>query len=61
MCHDTSQPIIFVKVRKVEVDNLYDGIGKGVEQATNEIPLRPNVVDHLTHANTGQKYSTSKY
>lgn len=53
MCQDTGLPIIFVKLGKVEVENLYDGIKKGVEQATKEIPLRPNVVDPLTRENTG--------
>jgi len=45
MCQDTGLPIVFVKLGKVEVENLYEGIRKGVEKATKEIPLRPNVVD----------------
>lgn len=53
MCQDTGLPIIFVKYGKVEVENLYLGIRKGVEKATREIPLRPNVVDPLTRKNTG--------
>lgn len=53
MCQDTGLPIVFVKLGDVEVENLYEGIRKGVERATNEIPLRPNVVDPLTRVNTG--------
>jgi fumarate hydratase subunit alpha len=53
MCQDTGLPIVFVKLGDVEVENLYEGIRKGVKQATHEIPLRPNVVDPLTRVNTG--------
>ncbi len=53
MCQDTGLPIVFVKLGKVEVENIYEGIRKGVEKATKEIPLRPNVVDPLTRINTG--------
>lgn len=53
MCQDTGLPIIFVKMGDVKVENLYEGIRKGVERATSEIPLRPNVVDPLTRVNTG--------
>ena len=53
MCQDTGLPIVFVKLGNVEVEELYEGIRKGVEKATREIPLRPNVVDPLTRKNTG--------
>ena len=53
MCQDTGLPIIFVKLGHVEVENLYDGIRRGVARATMEVPLRPNVVDPLTRENTG--------
>ncbi len=53
MCQDTGLPIVFVKLGRVEVENLYQGIRKGVEKATEEVPLRPNVVDPLTRENTG--------
>lgn len=53
LCQDTGLPIFFVKMGDVQVETLYDGIRKGVEKATNEIPLRPNVVDPLTRVNTG--------
>lgn len=52
MCQDTGLPIVFVKLGNVEVENLYEGIRKGVEKATREVPLRPNVVDPLTRKNT---------
>ena len=53
MCQDTGLPIIFVKFGKVEVENLYEGIKKGVAKATAEVPLRPNVVDPITRKNSG--------
>jgi fumarate hydratase subunit alpha len=53
MCQDTGLPIVFVKLGNVKVENLYHGIKNGVEKATIEVPLRPNVVDPLTRENTG--------
>ena len=53
MCQDTGLPIVFVKLGNVKVENLYEGIRKGVEKATREVPLRPNVVDPFTRENTG--------
>lgn len=57
LCQDTGLPIIFVRKGNVEVENQNDGIINGilngVERATGEIPLRPNVVDPLTRKNTG--------
>jgi len=53
MCQDTGLPLVFVKLGKLEVENLYEGIRSGVEKATLEVPLRPNVVDPLTRVNTG--------
>ncbi len=53
MCQDTGLPIVFVKLGSVEVENLYDGIRRGIEKATKEVPLRPNVVDPFTRKNTG--------
>ncbi|HSQ01690.1 MAG TPA: fumarate hydratase [Methanobacterium sp.] len=53
MCQDTGLPIVFVKLGSVQVENLYQGIRNGVEIATRDIPLRPNVVDPLTRENTG--------
>ncbi|MCK9152154.1 fumarate hydratase [Methanobacterium alcaliphilum] len=53
MCQDTGLPIIFVKMGPVEVEDLYQGIKNGVEKATEEIPLRPNVVNPISRKNTG--------
>ncbi|WP_297980123.1 fumarate hydratase [uncultured Methanobrevibacter sp.] len=53
MCQDTGLPIVFVKLGNVEVENLYEGIRKGVAKATSEVPLRPNVVDPITRKNSG--------
>ncbi len=53
MCQDTGLPIVFVKLGKVQVENLYEAIAKGVERATGDVPLRPNVVDPITRKNTG--------
>ena len=47
MCQDTGLPIVFVKLGNVQVENLYEGIKKGVARATAEVPLRPNVVDPI--------------
>jgi fumarate hydratase subunit alpha len=46
-------PIIFVKLGKVDVENLEQGINDGVKLATVNVPLRTNVVDPLTRINTG--------
>lgn len=58
MCQDTGLPIVFVKLGNVQVENLYEGIRKGVEKATEDVPLRPNIVDPITRknssANTGK-------
>ncbi|MDI6724632.1 MAG: fumarate hydratase [Methanobacterium sp.] len=53
MCQDTGLPIVFVKLGPLKVENLYEGIRNGVERATREVPLRPNVVDPITRKNTG--------
>lgn len=53
LCQDTGLPIIFVKLGNVNVENLYQGLRNGVEKATEEVPLRPNVVHPFTRKNTG--------
>lgn len=52
MCQDTGLPIVFVKLGNVQVENLYEGIRKGVEKATEDVPLRPNIVDPITRKNS---------
>jgi fumarate hydratase subunit alpha len=44
LCQDTGIPIFYVWLGKVKVKNLEEGIREGVAEATEEIPLRPNVV-----------------
>ena len=53
MCQDTGLGVIFVKLGNVEVENLKEGIVKGVRKATKEVPLRPNIVDPITRENSG--------
>ncbi|KZX10300.1 fumarate hydratase [Methanobrevibacter filiformis] len=53
MCQDTGLPIIFIKLGKVPIENLYNAVKKGIVKATEEVPLRPNVVDPITRKNTG--------
>ena len=59
MCQDTGLPIIFVKVGNIQFEKknlyniLYSGIVKGVQRATKETPLRPNIVDPINRENTG--------
>ena len=52
MCQDTGLPVIFVKLGNVEVENLYEAINEGIKKATDEIPIRPNIVDPITRENT---------
>ena len=47
MCQDTGLPVVFVKLGNVEVEDLRAGIEEGIEKATHEIPIRPNIVDPL--------------
>ncbi len=55
ICQDTGLPIFFVEIgRELFLDfNLKDAIVQGVIRATEEVPLRPNVVHPLTRENTG--------
>lgn len=52
MCQDTGLPVVFVKLGNVEVENLKKGIEKGIIRATEEIPIRPNIVDPISRKNT---------
>lgn len=53
MCQDTGLPIVFVRWGNVEVENLREGIERGIVKATCDVPLRPNIVDPITRENTG--------
>ena len=50
LCQDTGLPIFFVRLGGGEVNlaEIEDGIREGVKEATETIPLRPNVVNALT-------------
>lgn len=55
ICQDTGVPIFFIKLGgeiKLNFD-LRSSIARAIAEATSSIPLRPNLVDPLTHANTG--------
>jgi fumarate hydratase subunit alpha len=53
MCQDTGIPVFFVKPGRFPVPDLEDALARAVRRATIEVPLRRNVVDPLTRANTG--------
>ncbi len=51
MCQDTGLPIFYVSGKFDS--SVKDEIGRAVKRATEEIPLRPNLVDPITRENTG--------
>jgi len=51
MCQDTGMPIFFVSGKCLP--HLEEGIRRGVNRATSEVPLRPNAVHPLTRHNPG--------
>ena len=51
MCQDTGLPIFYVKGKFDS--SIVGDIERAVRRATEEIPLRPNLVDPLTRENTG--------
>lgn len=53
MCQDTGIYVFFVTLGRFNVPGLEDAIGNGVRRATEEVPLRKNVVHPLTRKNTG--------
>ncbi|MBP1929901.1 fumarate hydratase subunit alpha [Methanolinea mesophila] len=55
ICQDTGVPVVYISLPPgVPLsDELYEGVAEGVRRATEEVPLRPNVVDPLTRENTG--------
>ena len=54
LCQDTGVPVIYLTLPPTVpfTQGLYDAVAEGVRRATQEIPLRPNVVDPLTRHNT---------
>ncbi len=53
MCQDTGLPIFFVDLGNEKKEDVERAIIDGVEKATSDVPLRPNVVDPLSRKNTG--------
>jgi len=55
MCQDTGVPVIYLTLPPdiPLTQSLYDAVADGVRRATEEIPLRPNVVDPLNRHNSG--------
>lgn len=51
VCQDTGIPLFFVKGDCSQ--EVFEGIRSGVRRATEEIPLRPNVVHPITRKNPG--------
>jgi fumarate hydratase subunit alpha len=52
MCQDTGLPVFFVKMG-FTFPGFEEALARGVRRATEEIPLRKNVVHPLTRKNTG--------
>jgi fumarate hydratase subunit alpha len=52
MCQDTGLPVFFVKMG-FNVPGFEEAVARGVRRATEEIPMRKNVVHPLTRKNTG--------
>jgi fumarate hydratase subunit alpha len=55
MCQDTGVPVVYLTLPPdlPLTTMLYDAVAAGIRRATEEVPLRPNVVDPLTRHNTG--------
>jgi fumarate hydratase subunit alpha len=52
MCQDTGLPLFFVKRGREKKEDIEKAIIDGTREATESIPLRPNVVDPLSRENT---------
>jgi fumarate hydratase subunit alpha len=55
LCQDTGVPVVYLTVPPdlPFTQELYDAVADGIRRATEEVPLRPNVVHPLTRKNTG--------
>jgi len=55
LCQDTGVPVVYLTLPpSVPYSQaLFDAVAEGIRRATQEIPLRPNVVDPLTRHNSG--------
>lgn len=52
MCQDTGIPVFFVTLGNFPVPGLEEALARAVRHATRDVPLRKNVVNPLTRANT---------
>jgi len=55
LCQDTGVPVVYITLppQVPFTDEILQAVREGVRQATKKVPLRPNTVDPLTRANTG--------
>jgi fumarate hydratase subunit alpha len=55
LCQDTGVPVVYITLPPDVpfTDLLFDAVADGIRKATQDIPLRPNVVDPLTRHNSG--------
>jgi fumarate hydratase subunit alpha len=60
LCQDTGVPVVYLTLPpSVPYSQaLFDAVADGIRRATQEIPLRPNVVDPLTRHNSGDNTGT---
>lgn len=55
LCQDTGVPVVYLTIpTNIGFSELlYEAVREGIQKATREIPLRPNVVDPFTRKNSG--------
>ncbi|MCJ7794775.1 MAG: fumarate hydratase [Methanoregulaceae archaeon] len=55
LCQDTGVPVVYLTLPPDVplTAGIFEAVANGVRTATQQIPLRPNVVDPLTRRNTG--------
>ena len=55
LCQDTGVPVVYLTIPpEISFSGiLFDAVAAGIRRATEEVPLRPNVVDPLTRKNSG--------
>ena len=55
LCQDTGVPVVYLTIPLgiPLSESIFNAVAAGIRRATEEVPLRPNVVDPLTRKNTG--------
>jgi len=55
LCQDTGVPVVYLTIPPdiPLSESIFNAVAAGIRRATEEVPLRPNVVDPLTRKNTG--------